>query len=246
MRSSPSKPDVTAADPCASDPLWPGPAGFAHRGRHGPFPFVENSLTAFAACLEMGAGVECDVRLTKDGEIVVFHDSDAARLTGFHAIIEQSTLREVRGLPFANQPIPALQELLALVDGRAPMLIEVKCEGRRPDWIRALDKTLSTYRGRFGVMSFDPLMMLWIRGRLPWIRRGLVIDDRLGGPKRWLALRHARPDFIAVERHAAPRPWAQKLRTRIPLYCWTVRTSAERKALEPLADALIWEGDGRS
>src|SRR6478735_3779578 len=114
----------------APDPLFPGRAGFAHRGRHGPFPFVENSLTAFAACLEMGAGVECDVRLTKNGEIVVFHDSDATRLTGRHAIIEQSTLGEVRRLPFANQPIPTLGELLALVDGRAPILIEVKCEGR--------------------------------------------------------------------------------------------------------------------
>ena len=103
MRSSPSKPD----------PLFPGPAGFAHRGRHGPFPFVENSLTAFAACLEMGAGVECDVRLTKDGEIVVFHDSNAARLTGHPAIIEQSTLAEVRRLPFADHPIPTLGELLA-------------------------------------------------------------------------------------------------------------------------------------
>ena len=60
------------------DPLNPGPAGFAHRGRHGPFPFVENSLTAFAACLEMGAGVECDVRLTADKRIVVFHEHEQA------------------------------------------------------------------------------------------------------------------------------------------------------------------------
>jgi glycerophosphoryl diester phosphodiesterase len=225
--------------------LAPGPAGFAHRGRHGPFPFVENSLTAFAACLEMGAGVECDVRLTRDGEIVVFHDSDAARLTGMNAVIEQSTLDELRRLPFANQPIPTLGELLALVDGRAPILIEVKCEGRRTDWYRALDQALKGYRGRYGVMSFDPLMMHWIRAKLPQIRRGMVINDRLGWLGRWSALRHARPNFVAVETDAAARPWAQKLRARMPLYSWTVKDRETRARLEPLTDALIWEVDGR-
>ena len=225
--------------------MHPGPAGFAHRGRQGPFPFVENSLTAFAACLEMGAGAECDVRLTADGRIVVFHDSDTARLTGASRRVETSTLAELRALPFANQPIPTLPELLALVEGRTPILIEAKCEGRRADWCRALDAVLSEYRGRVGVMSFDPALMLWIRHKLPQIRRGLVIANRLGPLRRWLALRQARPSFLAIETHAIARPWVQGLRAAMPVYSWTVKTAADRKRLEPLADALIWEGDGR-
>ena len=70
MRSSPSAPD----------PLDPGPAGFAHRGLHHGSAFPENSLVAFAAALEFGAGIECDLRLTADGEILVFHDADAWRM----------------------------------------------------------------------------------------------------------------------------------------------------------------------
>ena len=229
----------------SADPLFTGAAGFAHRGRHGPYPLIENSLTAFAAALEMGAGVETDVRLTVDGQILVFHDSDTARLTGVSHCVERSTLAELRALPFANQPIPTLAQLLALVDGRTPILIEVKCEGRRTDWVRALGSTLRSYTGRVGVMSFDPLLMHWIRAKLPSIRRGLVINDRLGWFGRWSGLRHARPDFVAVETHAADKPWAQKLRMRIPLYSWTVKDAAARKRLEPLADGLIWEGDGR-
>jgi glycerophosphoryl diester phosphodiesterase len=185
------------------------------------------------------------VRLTADNRIAVFHDSDAFRLTGHSLCVETATLDEVQALPFADHPIPTLEQLLALVDGRAPMLIEVKCEGRRADWVRALGEALGEYRGRFGVMSFDPLMMHWIRAKLPWIRRGLVIGDRLGPIRRWLAMRHAGPEFVAVETHAVPKPWAQRLRQRIPLYCWTIKTSVQRKTLEPLADALIWEGDGR-
>jgi glycerophosphoryl diester phosphodiesterase len=70
MRSSRSVPD----------PLDPGPAGFAHRGLHHGAGFPENSLLAFAAALELGAGIECDLRLTADDQILVFHDADAWRL----------------------------------------------------------------------------------------------------------------------------------------------------------------------
>ena len=72
MRSSRSVPD----------PLQPGPKGFAHRGLHRGSDFPENSLIAFAAALELGAGIECDLRLTADDRVVVFHDSDAKRICG--------------------------------------------------------------------------------------------------------------------------------------------------------------------
>src|SRR5688572_14072756 len=87
MRSSRSVPDKPAPDP-----LDPGPAGFAHRGLHDGATFIENSLIAFAAALERGAGIECDLRLTADDEVVVFHDADALRLCGSHAVIARSTL----------------------------------------------------------------------------------------------------------------------------------------------------------
>jgi glycerophosphoryl diester phosphodiesterase len=240
MRSSLSGPD-----PHSTDPLWPGAAGFAHRGLHGPSPLVENSLAAFEACLEAGAGVECDVRLTRDGEIVVFHDSNALRLTGSDLVIEQAMLAEVRQLPFPGRPVPTLSELLRLVSGRAPMLIEAKCRGRRADWCHALEKTLWDYRGPYGVMSFDALLMRSIRTRLPTMRRGLVINDRLDRVSRRLALWQARPQFAAIETHAVAKAWAQRLRRAMPIYSWTVKSSVQRRALEPFADALIWEGDGR-
>src|SRR3982750_4615976 len=85
MRSSPSKPD----------PLNPGPAGFAHRGLHYGSGFPENSLVAFAGALEMGAGIECDLRLTADSQIVVFHDADAWRICASPVKIGESKLSEL-------------------------------------------------------------------------------------------------------------------------------------------------------
>ncbi|MEQ7874128.1 glycerophosphodiester phosphodiesterase family protein [Sphingomonas sp. ASV193] len=237
MRSSRSVPN-------RRDPLQPGPRGFAHRGRHGP-PLVENSLAAAAAAMEMGAGMECDVRLTADGELVVFHDADAVRLTGESRIVRHSTLADLRALDVGGRPIPTLAELLVLIGGRVPLLVEAKSDPRRGEYCRALASTLAGYRGAVGLMSFDPWLVAWIRHKLPEARRGLVIRDRLGPVRRWLAIRLARPHFLAVETSALPRLWVRRVRARMPVYSWTVTTAKQRQALAPLADALIWEGDGR-
>src|SRR5687767_15477477 len=108
-----------------ADPLDPGPKGFAHRGLHYGAQFPENSLIAFAAALELGAGIECDLRLTADDQIVVFHDSDAWRLCASRLRIGASTLAELGRLRLGDGPIPTLASLFALVGGRVPLLLEV-------------------------------------------------------------------------------------------------------------------------
>src|SRR5687768_12008481 len=95
--------------PSATDPLDPGPAGFAHRGLHSGTGFPENSLIAFAAALELGAGIECDVRLTSDDQIVVFHDANAWRLCASPLRIGDSTLEELGRLRVGDAPIPTLE-----------------------------------------------------------------------------------------------------------------------------------------
>src|SRR3954447_25306140 len=91
--ASPSK--WMRLSPSGPDPLDPGPAGFAHRGLHYGSDFPENSLVAFAAALELGAGIECDLRLTADGRILVFHDADAWRMCGSPMKIGGSTLADL-------------------------------------------------------------------------------------------------------------------------------------------------------
>ena len=169
MRSSPSAPDLLA----------PGVHGFAHRGVHRAPSLPENSLTAFAAALEIGAGIECDVRLTKDDQMVIFHDSDARRLCGDPAVIGQSTLADLAHLRVGNYPIPTLASLFALVDGRVPLLIEAKVADDLWRFGPALLKATAGYRGRFGVMSFDPRLPRWLKTNEPSIRRGLVMRGNL-------------------------------------------------------------------
>jgi len=229
----------------APDPLDPGPGGFAHRGLHHGTAFPENSLLAFAAALEAGAGIECDLRLTADDRIVVFHDADAWRMCASPAVIGRSTLAELARLRLGDGPIPTLESLLALVAGKAPLLLEVKVADDIWRWVPALRRCLRGYAGPFGVMSFDARLPRLLKTNWPQVRRGLVVRDSLPPLKRAFALWLAAPDFVAVDVQALGKPWVGRVRRRVPVYSWTVRSREQLATARVHADAPIWEADGR-
>jgi glycerophosphoryl diester phosphodiesterase len=235
MRSSRSRPD----------PLDPGPLGFAHRGLHHGWAIPENGLSALAAALEMGCGIECDLRLTADNQVIVFHDSDALRVCRSPVRIGRSRWRDLARLRVGEHPIPTLESLLSLVGGRVPLLLEIKVERDIWRWPPALASALAGYRGPFGVMSFDPRISRLMKTNMPGVRRGLVIRDGLPAPRRRAAIWVADPQFIAVDRAALGKRWVERMRRRMPVYSWTIHTAEERAQAAVHADALIWESDGR-
>lgn len=235
MRSSRSKPD----------PLDPGLLGFAHRGLHYGSGFPENSLIAFAGALELGCGIECDLRLTADNHVLVFHDADALRMCGSPVRIGRTSWRNLSRFRVGEHPIPTLESLLMLVAGRVPLLLEVKVESDIWRWAPALKLALRNYRGAFGVMSFDPRVSRLMKTHVPQIRRGLVIKDSLPAVRRRLAMWLADPQFVAVDRAALGKRWVERIRRRMPVYSWTIRTAEQRAQASVQADALIWEADGR-
>lgn len=229
------------------DPLDPGPAGFAHRGLHGP-GIPENSLAAFRAAIGIGSGIECDVRLSGDGEVVVFHDHDLRRLCASALAVEAtpSAILAAQQLFDSKEHIPRLKELLDLVAGGVPLLVELKCRGGNASRLSAaVEAELAGYAGRVGVMSFEPAAVRWFRTNAPHRRRGLVVSGRASALDRWRALRFASPHFLAVDRAALGRPWVRRERAHRRVYSWTIRTGAERETARVHADALIWEADGR-
>ncbi|MGH6705384.1 MAG: glycerophosphodiester phosphodiesterase family protein [Sphingomicrobium sp.] len=231
----------------ATDPLDPGPAGFAHRGLHGP-GIPENSMAAFRAALDAGAGIECDVRLSGDGEVVIFHDHDLRRLCASALAVESATARvlSAQRLYDSGEHIPTLGQLLDLVAGRVPILVELKCRGGNASRLSAaVADRLADYAGSVGVMSFEPKVGRWFGRNRPHMQRGLVISERASAFDRWRGTVVAKPHFIAVDRPALNRPWVTKARLKHWLYSWTIRTAGERETAQVQADALIWEGDGR-
>jgi glycerophosphoryl diester phosphodiesterase len=205
-------------------------------------------MAAFRAALDMGAGIECDVRLSGDGEVVIFHDHDLRRLCASALTVESTTasMLAAQRLYDSGEHIPTLGQLLELVAGRVPILIELKCRGGNASLLSAaVADRLAGYAGPVGVMSFEPKAGRWFARHRPPMRRGLVISERASAFDRWRGMAVAKPHFIAADRAALGRPWVAKARGTHMLYSWTIRTATERETAQVHADALIWEGDGR-
>ena len=240
MRSSLSAPES------AGDPLNHGPAGFAHRGLHGP-SVPENSLAAAGAAIAFGAGIEVDLRLSRDGVPFVFHDRDARRMTGDPLVLSSALAATIAELPLwgIQETIPRLTDLLAVVAGQVPLLLEIKEERNAARFGRALVAALADYRGPVGVMSFSSAMGKWLRRNAPHIRRGLVMKGGEARFARWYDMRSVDPHFVALNVRYLGSDWAEDMRARMPVYTWTVNSPAARELASEFADAAVWETDGR-
>jgi glycerophosphoryl diester phosphodiesterase len=232
---------------------WLRGVTYAHRGLHGRGR-PENSLAAFAAALDAGLGIECDVQRTADGRAVVFHDWELDRLTGDSGPVAARSVAELTriALRSADQTIPTLRDLLELVAGRAPLLIELKSREDRPvsPLCRAVLRDLEGYTGPHAVMSFDPRAGHWFAARSAATVRGLVVSEanaRTFGAvlKRHAALWRARPDFLAYDVRDLPSRFAAAQRARgLPLLTWTVGTAGLRERAGEHADGWIAEAEG--
>ena len=148
----------------------------AHRGLYSK-DAPENSLKAFAHAVDAGYGIELDVRMTRDGHVVVFHDRDLKRMTGVNGRIEDKTLRDVRRLHLnnTNERIPLLSQVLRLVDGKVPIILELKRgKGYKRLCIQTL-RQIQGYKGELCVESFDPFIVRWFKKNAPQIFRGQLM-----------------------------------------------------------------------
>ncbi len=242
-----------APAPAPDRVAWLAGRTFAHRGLHGN-GLAENSPGAFAAAIERGFGIECDVQRSGDGQAMVFHDWELDRLTGETGPVMDRTAAALGAIALTGSAdtIPSLRQVLALVAGRVPLLIEVKSrkDHRVAALCMAVRRVLEGYRGPHGVMSFDPRVGHWFARHSPSTPRGLVVTEEdartlSGNIRRHLALWHARPDFLAYDVRDFPSAFAASQRRRgIPVATWTVRSAELRAKAAEYADAPIAEGAG--
>ena len=240
----------------APDPArvaWLKGITYAHRGLHGAGA-GENSPTAFAAAIEAGLGIECDVQQTADGAAVVFHDWELERLTAETGPVLARTASALSGLRLqgSEDTIWPLPRLLAEVAGRVPLLIELKSRRQVPfaPLCRAVLDALEGYSGRVAVMSFDPRIGRWFARHSPTTLRGLVVSEEgartsRGTLERRLALWRARPHFLAYDVRDLPSRFAAHQRKRgLPVLTWTVSTKALLERARKHAEGFIAEAEG--
>jgi glycerophosphoryl diester phosphodiesterase len=242
-------------------PDWLTARPVAHRGLHDAGRgVIENMPAAARAAVEARFSIECDIQLTADGEAMVHHDDELGRLTEGSGALLEKTAAELKAVRFkdTSERMMSLGDLCALVQGRVPLVIEVKShfDGDRK-LVKRMAEVLVAYSGPAVAMSFDPDQVMALRELMPERPRGIVAEssyDEADWPEATTAqrrgmmyLRHAfrtRPHFVAywIDELPAPAPWIARHMFGLPLLTWTVRTPEQRERAARYADQMIFEG----
>ncbi|EKE44209.1 hypothetical protein OCGS_1725 [Oceaniovalibus guishaninsula JLT2003] len=231
----------------------------AHRGLHGAGR-PENSRGAIRAAIDAGYGIEIDVQSTADGDAMVFHDATLDRLTAHRGPVRHRGRADLSRIVLrdSDETIPPLTEVLKLVAGRTPLLIEVKDQtgamaagdGRLE---AATARALAGYAGPVAVMSFNPHSVARLAELLPHVPRGLITGswgDTWSAPVDTRNRLRAIPDydicgasFISHEADDLARPRVAELKARgAAILCWTIRSPEAERAARRIADNITFEG----
>lgn len=232
---------------------------YAHRGLHDKPTVPENSMASFRRALENCCGIELDVHLMADGNLAVIHDSSLLRTAGVDVMIEDLTAADLKHyrLEGTEERIPLLGEVLALFEGRAPIIVELKAaRGNHDALTAAAVAELDKYRVAYCIESFDPRCLMWLKKNRDEIVRGQLSEKFLchgdgGGQSKFvlwmlgnlLTNFMTRPDFIAY-RFCDRRCLAVKLcRTlyRVAEFSWTITSRREMQEAEGAGCSVIFE-----
>ncbi len=231
---------------------------YAHRGLHDAEKGIpENTVKAFEAAVREGYGAELDVQLTKDSQLVVFHDFDLKRMFGVSRKIcdldyeEISTLR----IPGSESGIPLFSDVLNIFARKAPLIIEIKAKGTGEAVCRKVAAVLAEYQGTYCIESFNPSVIRWFRKHRPETVRGQLSTDYFREKSRGaviykLVMTHLllnilnRPDFIAYNRVDAGNLSLKICRSlyRTLTVGWTIRSRTEYRQAKKTFDLIIFEG----
>jgi glycerophosphoryl diester phosphodiesterase len=215
---------------------------YAHRGLHNATR-AENSISAFKAAVDAGYGIELDVRLSKDGELVVFHDDTLERVTNREGRVDAFTASELGEIKLCDtgDGIPTFRDVLALVDGKVPLLVELKEDAGKYGVTEKACEMLRDYKGEYMIESFNPLALGRVRKLMPEACRGILSQSFLK-EKKYRTPTHfllsvlvlnvvCRPHFVAFNIEHSGNA-ALKLTRRVfgaPTLAWTVRSEAQEK-----------------
>ena len=248
--------------PRRNHPGWKALSGvcYAHRGLHDMRQGIpENSLAAFRRAVEHGCGAELDVHLMADGNLAVIHDSSLERVCGKPGFIEDLTADDLAGCALlgTEETVPLFRDVLALFEGKTPLIIELKVERGNADALTdAVMARLEGWNGTYCVESFHPGVLLRLKEKYPEVIRGqlsrnFLSDEHTGrGIAADFAMTHllttflTKPDFIAY--HYKHRGCVS-LRLMKAVYgvheaAWTVMDRETMEALDRDGAVSIFEG----
>ena len=227
----------------------------AHRGLFNKENIPENSIKAFELCVQKGYAIELDVNMTKDGYLVVFHDTNLKRMTGIKYNVSDLNLNEIKKLKLlgTENRIPTLEDVFLLVDGKVPLMIEIKRNDKFEELMPKLISMLDKYNGEYVVKSFDPRIVYWLKKNAPHITRGQLAAKNIREVKsrimKFLLGKmffniFTKPHFISYQyTNMNYKMYKKQKRKGREVAVWTVKSKDEYLKIKDICDMVIFENE---
>lgn len=225
---------------------------FAHRGLHNDI-IPENSIKSFENAIKNGYAIELDIRVTKDNKWVVFHDKNLKRMTKEDIKLFDLNYDDLKYYLLGNslETIPSLVDVLNLVNGKVPLLIEIKPIKNRNKHLKNLVNILDNYQGNYALFSFSPFIIKWLRKNRPSYIRGQISsffeDNKLPKFLKYFYTsmffnNFTKPDFISYNINNIPNKYIEKARKEgLILFGYTARSIDEYHNALKYLDNIVFE-----
>ncbi|PID34785.1 MAG: glycerophosphodiester phosphodiesterase [candidate division SR1 bacterium] len=234
--------------------LWITKTPIAHRGLHSNDSiYPENSLIAIKKAIEKNIPIEIDVQLSKDEEIVVFHDFDVSRMCNKNKKASELTLKELKKLYLkaGTEKIPTLKEVFDIVCGKIPILIEIKNFGFPGKLEKRVNNAIKNYKGKIAIQSFNPFTILRFKKNNPNILRGQLSSSFKGITipffikyilKNMFLNIFTKPDFLAVDLSLLEDlKFRKRYKNKTIILGWTIDNYEKQSKVKELCDNYIFE-----
>ncbi len=221
----------------------------AHRGLYNNDKGIyENTLSSFKNALKNGYPIELDVHLTKDNKVIVFHDSNLKRLFNNKKKVKNLTYEELikYKYPSSLESIPLLEEVLKLVNGKVPLIIELKCDQRVGLLENEVVKLLKNYQGNYALKSFRFKSVYYLKKHYPYIIRGQLLSYKgflsylLFNIRIYLS-KLSKPDFYSCKITNVDNKKISKLKENNLILGWTIKNKNDIKYIKRYVDNYIFE-----
>lgn len=225
----------------------------SHRGMFNE-EFPENTLGAFQNAVNHHYACELDVQMTTDGKLIVFHDYDMERLTGVKGDIREKSYDEIKNLKIHNSQygIPLFEDVLKLVNGQIPLLVEVKNHKHIGEMETKIRDMLRKYNGKYAIESFNPFIIRWFYKNANEMIRGQLSCPFEGDPlpkltkkvlRALIFINYNHSQFLAYDvDDILKNKKILKIKKRMPVVMWTVRDPKKIIECKGYYDNYIFEG----
>ena len=231
---------------------WISNSPIAHRGLFDE-NIPENSIASFKNAVKNKIAIELDVTNLADGTAVVFHDKKLARMTGQNGFISNCTKEDLDKLTLlgTKEKIPTLKTALDVINGKVPVLIEIKNYGKVGQLEKEVWKVLQTYDGEYAISSFNPYTLEWFKNNAPKIKRGQVAsffkNKEITGIRRFYLKRMSfnkkisEPHFIIYQAEDMPNKFVKKYYGVIPVLTCVLKSQEDEERLNDYIDNFLFD-----